>query len=351
MGLRFPTDLAAWERWNGRRHLTRSVTGRVRDQLHPPATPQWHLVCGSRDADILVALDSASPTTRQALVRPLRHLDPARVAVLAPFDPTDLLPERPSDAPASNRLSPDAVPATMAGVRAVVSTGAYLPLGKAVYAALDPAAVPFIVVQHGLMTPLAPPLAPGTHLLAWSAADGEFWRSGRRDVTTQVVGSQLFHEASAGPAAVVPPQARPTFLGQLHGAELPRQQLVAATYRFCRDQGAVYRPHPSERDRLSRSLHRLWAHQGISIDPGTTPLADLTDPVVSIFSTGVLEAAARGVPAWVTYPNPPAWLAEFWERYGMRQYGDEPTPAPARSDQEPALAVARVVADLAGGSS
>lgn len=351
MGLRFPTDLDAWERWHARRHLARTVKGRVRTRLRPPAAPQWSLVRGSADADILIALDSAGPTTQLALLRPLQHLDPARVAVLAPFDPTSLLPERPQDAPAPAQVTPGNLRDALAGVRVVLSGGSYLPVGQAVYAATDPGVVPYVVAQHGLMTPLAPPLAPGAHLLAWSEQDADFWRSGRRDITTEVVGSQLFFEASTRPAADVDPDARPTFLGQLHGAELPRHQLVSATYRFCRDHEARYRPHPSERDRASRGLHRLWARQGIAFDPGTTPLAQLTDPVVSIFSTGVLEAAARGVPAWVAFPDPPAWLAEFWERYGMRRYGEEPTPAPVRAAREPMATVARRLVELSGRAS
>jgi hypothetical protein len=66
--------------------------------------------------------------------------------------------------------------------------------------------------------------------------------------------------------------------------------------------------------------------------------------VVSVFSTGVLEAAARGMPAWVEFPKPPSWLQEFWERYGMSRYGAEPTPAPSRPAVEPASAIARVLA-------
>ena len=52
---------------------------------------------------------------------------------------------------------------------------------------------------------------------------------------------------------------------------------------------------------------------------------------MSVFSTGVLEAAAQGRDAWVDFPRPPAWLGEFWERYGMHRFGGAPTPAPASS--------------------
>ena len=68
--------------------------------------------------------------------------------------------------------------------------------------------------------------------------------------------------------------------------------------------------------------------------------------VVSVFSTGILEAAARGVPAWAAYDRPPAWLEEFWERYAMSRYGAAPTPAPPPAAREPALAVAAAIEAL-----
>ena len=63
-----------------------------------------------------------------------------------------------------------------------------------------------------------------------------------------------------------------------------------------------------------------------------------------MFSTGVLEAAARGLPAWVDFPDPPAWLREFWDRYGMRHLrraahaGARPRPT-----SSPRVAVAEIV--------
>ncbi|MDT0193774.1 MULTISPECIES: hypothetical protein [unclassified Arthrobacter] len=193
------------------------------------------------------------------------------------------------------------------------------------------------------MTPHAPPLPEDAHLLAFSDADAEFWRSGRCDVTWDVVGSQLLWTAGAQGSGRVSEDARPVFLGQLHGAELPRSGFARAATLFCTTTGAMYRPHPSETDRLSRLQHALWERRGVTLDRSGIPLAELNAPIASVFSTGVLEAAARGIPAWVTYPSPPAWLEEFWERYGMSRWGTEPTPAPARPDLEPARAIAEIV--------
>ena len=79
---------------------------------------------------------------------------------------------------------------------------------------------------------------------------------------------------------------------------------------------------------------------GIEVDRSGVPLFQTHSPVVSAFSTGVLEAAARGVPAWVSYPAPPAWLGEFWERYRMRPWGGPPTPIADVPATEPGRAVA-----------
>ena len=132
------------------------------------------------------------------------------------------------------------------------------------------------------------------------------------------------------------------YLGQMHGAELQRSKLTRAAASFCRENDAVYRPHPSEKDKLSRLTHKVFRRAGITVD-ASRPLNELTGPVVSVFSTGVLEAAAQGRDAWVHFPRPPAWLEEFWERYGMHQYGDSPTPAPARPDVEPAKRIAELL--------
>ncbi|MGB4135983.1 MAG: RNA-binding protein, partial [Microbacterium sp.] len=254
---------------------------------------------------------------------------------------------------------PDAAsaPAVLRGVRAVVSAGHFLPVGNAAYRWSRAVGATYVVVQHGLLTPFMPPLAPGAHLLAFSSADAEFWRSGRGDVTTAVVGSQLlWNAAHPGDAPdLVPPVARPAageetpvFLGQLHGAELPRRISAATATAFCRAYGAEYRPHPAETDRVSRLQHALWRRRGIRFAP-PGPLLTERRPVVSIFSTGVLEAAAAGIPSWVTCVRPPAWVQEFWERYDLRLWGGDPTPAPDQPAAEPAAAVAASVLAIAGG--
>ena len=129
----------------------------------------------------------------------------------------------------------------------------------------------------------------------------------------------------------------------MHGAELPRASFAYASHSFLKKFGGTYRPHPSEKDKLSVLTHKLWEKEGIRIDRSGIPLNEVPNPVVSIFSTGVLEAAIRGIPAWVYHPAPPAWLVEFWDRYGMNQWGQEPTPAPVQPKKEPAQRIAELM--------
>lgn len=388
MGLTFPADLAAWQRWqNARQSWPRRLRRRVRraGPVRLAVAPYVRDVPGVPDGDtardtardparnpagsvvgapqVLVALDSRSPTSVRSLLAPLGHLRRgAAVLERAADGPTGSQGGGQDSRRASSQARIQASGWTgegevadvdlLADVRCVVALGNYMEVGAAAHRFARRRGLPFVVVQHGLVTPLAPPLPPQAHLLAWTEADAAYWSAGRPDVTSSVVGSQLLWEAAAGRGGGAPlpdapgPDAPLVYLGQLHGAELPRAELAAAARSFCLAHQAVYRPHPSERDRLSRWTHARWRRAGLRIDDSGGPLAELAAPVVSVFSTGVLEAAARGLPAWVDFPAPPPWLAEFWERYRMHRYGGEPTPAPQPADAEPAGAIARFLEDL-----
>lgn len=345
MGLRFPADLDAWRAWHERRHplrLARSRVARSRLWAAPPGgavAERVEVRRGAPDADLLVAVEATHASVAAAVTDVLPHLDPARLVVVSPVGAPLPIP---LDSPAT------ALPVTDVGgfvgdVRGVLAAGHYSPIGAAAHDHATRVGAAFLVAQHGLLTPFAPPLPPRARLLAWSDADAEFWTEGRPDVAATVVGSQLLWRAAATAAPSVAPEDAPVYLGQLHAAELSRARLARAAGRFCRAHGATYRPHPSERDRLSRLLHAWWRRRGIRVRADGPPLADLAAPVVSVFSTGVLEAAARGLPAWVEFPNPPSWLREFWERYGMSRYGGDPTAPPRRPAVEPAAAIARIL--------
>ena len=343
-GLTHPRDLEAWHRWQDSRQPVGRRLRRMAGVLRDIARPDGHagnvvLTRGGPAPRVVICVESRSPSSVLALLAPLRYLDPADVAVVSPTGVGDLLPD--GAWTETTGFAPDVVAGAARGGSVVLSTGHYLPLGRLGHQAAEPGR--FLTVQHGLMTPHAPPLATGTILLAWSDADATFWRSGRADVGSVTVGSQLLWDAAEPPLATPDPDAAPVFLGQLHGAELPRDVLARAAEGFCRDHGATYRPHPSERDRASLATHARWESSGISIDRSGIPLRELGAPVVSVFSTGVLEAAAAGLPAWVALADPPSWLREFWARYGLAEWGGPPTASPERPEVEPSLGVAEVV--------
>ena len=361
MGLTYPIDIDAWAAWQKRQNTlrwakteARSLIGRLRGGGSVEQEGPVGGVLYTRGAvpRVLIVLDSFSPTSRNSLLEPLKHLENVGVALWVPEDASEYLngqyaTERYSrDAWTEQEVTGNQLQELLPGVRVVLSLGHYLARGAVAYEFSRAIGAEYWVVQHGLLVPQAPPLPVGCTLLAFSEADAEFWASGRRDVTTHTVGSQLLYLAAqkaAGAEAQQQDHLEPIFLGQMHGAELPRASFAYASHSFLKKFGGSYRPHPSEKDKLSVLTHKLWEKEGIRIDRSGTPLNEVPNPVVSIFSTGVLEAAIRGIPAWVYHPAPPAWLVEFWGRYGMNQWGQEPTPAPVQPNKEPARRIAELM--------
>ena len=361
MGLTYPIDIDAWAAWQKRQNTlrwakteARSLIGRLRGGGSVEQEGPVGGVLYTRGAvpRVLIVLDSFSPTSRNSLLEPLKHLENVGVALWVPEDASEYLngqyaTERYSrDAWTEQEVTGNQLQELLPGVRVVLSLGHYLARGAVAYEFSRAIGAEYWVVQHGLLVPQAPPLPVGCTLLAFSEADAEFWASGRRDVTTHTVGSQLLYLAAqkaAGAEAQQQDHLEPIFLGQMHGAELPRASFAYASHSFLKKFGGSYRPHPSEKDKLSVLTHKLWEKEVIRIDRSGTPLNEVPNPVVSIFSTGVLEAAIRGIPAWVYHPAPPAWLVEFWDRYGMNQWGQEPTPAPVQPNKEPARRIAELM--------
>lgn len=378
MGLNHPENLELWRTWQaGRRrarqvrHVVGQAAATARATVRPDDTApdagetaaRWTLSTraatpGRESAEavpsdpatgdasprrVLLALDAATPTIRASLLAPLPYLT-AEVLVLAPAGVTAPELEGPE-------WSHREIPGTASleeveeldGLDAVVTIGQHLAVGEQVHRLARSRSVPQYVVQHGVLTPFAPPLPREATLLAWTDADARFWTAGRRDLGTTTLGSQLLWQAGHEQAPL-DPAARPVFLGQIHGAELSRRVTVGAAYRFCVHEHALYRPHPAEQDLASRAVHAMFRRRGIAFAPSDVPLAELGAPVAAVFSTGILEAAARGLPAWAYGPAAPGWVHELWDRYRMRRFGGtEPTPAPARPAEEPAAAIARIL--------
>ncbi|PUA81526.1 RNA-binding protein [Nocardioides currus] len=338
-GLRHPGDLVAWRRWHESRHPVRAA----RSRLRPTPETVVDVLTPSGGGDLLVAVEATHASVDRAVVAPLRHLPAERTSIVCP---TEWQPPEGYAAHDRRTIALDAV-AAMLEPTAVLAAGHYTEIGAAAFALAELRGVPFLVSQHGALTPFAPPLPRAARLLAWSEADAGFWTTGRDDVRVTVSGSQLLWKAGLRTSAATGGAGPLTYLGQGHAAEIGRARLVHAALSTCREHGAVYRPHPSERDLASRAALAAYERAGITVDDRGVPLVELTSPIVSVFSTGVLEAAARGLGAWVDFPRPPAWLGEFWERYGMRRLGNDPTTAPARPDLEPARRIAEIVTEAA----
>ena len=341
MGLRIASDLDEWRRWQTRRHVARALKNRIVG-ASPPAESLATVVHGGDHADIVVLVDATHASMANAVLAPLQFIEPERII-------TVLAPGVHLDAAGTSLLVPtDEIGQHLQPARAMLGCGEYTGIGAACWRWARASKAATFVSQHGALTPLAPPLPRDSTLLAWSESDGEFWRSGRDDVGHVAVGSQLLWAAAQRDIPLRETVAgRLVYLGQGHAAELPRRRMVEAALRVCRTQDAVYRPHPSEHDKLSRATHALYARLGVMVDTTGSPLAEMNNPVVSVFSTGILEAAAKGRHAWVEFPRPPAWLGEFWERYSMRRLGSCPTPAPAQPSVEPARRIAEIVTEAA----
>lgn len=309
----------------------------TRRRGRPEVRPSAHLLLPADEPDVLVVIDVWSPSCRFAIGAPLEHLDPRRTAVLTsvPAAIRDLGPDKHD----TEFGSLDQLPHS---IRAIVTLGAYNDLAGRVEPWAQRHDASYFVVQHGLLTPWAPPLNDGAHLLAWSEEDGDYWTAGRTGVSWRTVGSQMLWDASRQPSAPVLDE-HPVLLGQLHGTELPRSQKQRLYIDFTRRTGAEYRPHPNEADVLSRLQHRVMRAAGVHFVSARGPITEMGRPVVSIFSTGTLEAAHHGLPAWVHHPSPPAWLSSFWNRYGLSPYGSAPTSPISLPSTEPARTIARLV--------
>lgn len=355
VSLNHPTDLAAWHVSMGAgRHPIRNLPNRVRSRRGPAPAGLMLPPGSAAHVDILIVIESPTASQLASLVAPIRFLAPERVALLTTAESRHRLQLDPSSTWVTITDHQD-LSGALPGLRSVLTYGHYMRLGAIADITAREVGATSFVAQHGIITPLAPPLPEGSNLLAWSEADVRFWTSGRSDVGHHIVGSQLLHEAHRGASRddrSITPATRGdfetptgiTYLGQLHGSELPRRSMASAAVQFCRSTDATYRPHPSERDLVSRIQHALWRRRGIRFDIERLPLRDLHTEVVSVFSTGVLEAAAAGIPSWVHFPDPPEWLDELWQRYSMSRFGSaEPTRVEVPID-EPARTVAEILA-------
>ncbi len=340
VGLVYPRDLAAWQAWQNNR---RPMLQRLRATRYAPEET-WVLTCGANPV-VAVAVDGTTPSICAALEKPCRHIASEHLAILDRRARFDILGV---DATVHKFSSIEELDRLCLDVKVAITIGAHLPLGKVAHSLVERRGGHAFVVQHGLLTPHAPPLPAQTTLLAWSDADAVFWKSSRQEIESVNVGSQLFWRPELSTEATGANDEPPIFLGQLHAAELERVDLIRTSVRFCRQNHARYRPHPSERDKTSRLVHSAMRRGGITFDDTAQALDATRSPVVAIFSSGLLEAAANGRPAFGYHPSAPPWIHAFWERYNIGKWGSEPTLAPTQPEIEPALHIANVITSSIG---
>lgn len=246
--LKYPLDLDAWQAWQRRqkklkwaKYKLNTLLDSARSQTGREEPVRGLLYTRGTKPQVLIVMDSFSPTNRNAILEPLKHLDAVDVALWVPEDASEYLDgqyasERYSRKDWSEQeISGDELISLLPDVRIVLSAAQFLGRGAVAYEFSRAIGAEYWMVQHGLLVPQAPPLPVGCTLLAFSEADAEFWASGRRDVTTHAVGSQLLYLAAqkaAGAEAQKPNDLEPIFLGQMHGAELPRASFAYASHSF-----------------------------------------------------------------------------------------------------------------------
>lgn len=344
MALIHPRSLEGWQQW---RRSRRRVPGIHRTRPVDEGVPEGfvlHTREGEGPARTLLGIDTADGAVHGGLPAVLPYVQ-GDALVITPAGLTLEALQGPgwSRRPLTSSSALDGL-----GITSVLTLGWHLEVGQELHAWAHRTGVPGAVVQHDVLTPYAPPLPPEVTLLAWTEDDGDFHRAGRGDVEVEVVGSQrLWQAAHEENGAEVPESARPVFLGQLAALALPRRVTVGAAHSYCRAEGALYRPGPGETDRGARAAHALLRRRGIEFQEPPLAVAEQRGPVVSVLSADILEAAVRGIPAWVHAPRAPGWVAEHWERYGMRPLGGEPTPAPLVGADEPARLIAQILEGVA----
>lgn len=339
-----------WRKWRTRREGL--LRGRFVSPFSPAALGIYSDDPWVPDAShLVVCLENLSPTQVASLLRPeavLRSRN-AAVAVIAPLSFVDGLAH--IGLTLRERLTTPGV-WSHPKPKLILATSHCSTSGQFAWELSIKSGVPFVIVQHGVVTPFAPPLPEGCHLFAWTPEDAEFWVSGRTDVMTTVVGSQIIWDAGVSQCKVSQckkgePEGPICFLGQLHGPELSRSTTIRTVAALARAGPVVYRPHPGETDLVSRLIHRRWQHQGIPIEPPTSRLGEKSAAVAGIFSTGILEAAASGRAAFGFCARPPSWLPEFWDRYKIKQFGTDESTRVEIPAREPASVISETAEVLA----
>ena len=171
MGLRFPDDLGAWQRWQDSRHPARVLKARCAGRLRGPAAAS---VAPTTADDGPGGGGPGEPGRVQPHRRRRAVAPPGRwpLAVVASFDPGEFLP---GDWSVTRVERFDAGRPTLPDARVVLSAAHYLAAGRPVRGRRAPRR-PLRHRAARAADPVRAPAAGRAHLLAWSQADADFWR-------------------------------------------------------------------------------------------------------------------------------------------------------------------------------
>ena len=159
MGLIHPKNLDGWRAWQqGTDPIARLRAVRSGGPREAPPTRATLVAVVARPRH-LVVVESPNPSSRAALLAVLDHLPDAGLLVPTSLDPAPL-----GAAGTSTEVDLGGGSSRLAEVETVSAAGHYTGLGGAAYAWSRRRGARFVTVQHGLLTPHAPPLAPGTSL-------------------------------------------------------------------------------------------------------------------------------------------------------------------------------------------
>ena len=154
MGLNIPEHLREWQRWQARQRRLQRWNARLSGR--GLAQPLLSSAVRGENPAVLVAIDSRSPSGIASLHGLIDRI-PALAVISSVHTPEQIVELLGGDVQGNRVVEPEALPRSLS---AVVGGGHYLPAGAAASRLAEERGIPNVVVQHGLLTPFAPPLPP-----------------------------------------------------------------------------------------------------------------------------------------------------------------------------------------------
>ena len=164
--LKYPLDLDAWQAWQRRqkklkwaKYKLNSLLDSARSRTVAEEPVRGLLYTRGAKPQVLIVMDSFSPTNRNAILEPLKHLGAVDVALWVPEDASEYLDgqyasERYSRKDWSEQeISGDELMRLLPDVRIVLSAAQFLGRGAVAYEFSRAIGAEYWMVQHGLLVP------------------------------------------------------------------------------------------------------------------------------------------------------------------------------------------------------